>query len=255
MTEGGECQEERHREYNHHIHLAHSISKEKIKVKTHLQLFVLFLFVSILTNACAAEQSEVGPGVIPNTLQTIEAAAEDVIDFAPSGNWDKISADVTDIENAWNSYQPQASKDGASQEMQDAMSSALSELQTALSAKNSEATMQASNNVSAAIVELFALYHPKVPVDIGRLDVLERQVILDVAAKDYTAATTSLAKTKSVWEKVKPSVLENDGKNVAADFEASLTTQESALNDKDEVTLKSEANNGLEIVDQMEQLY
>ena len=217
-----------------------------------IQLLVLLLFVSIFNSACAAEQPETKPSSVPSTLQTIEAAAEDIIDFAPSGNRDKISGDVADIENAWKSYQPQASKDGASQEIQKAMISALSELQTALSAKNPAATMQASNNVSAAVVELFALYNPKVPADIGRLNVLERQVILDVAAKNYTAATTSLAKTKSVWKEVKSSVLEHAGRNVAAEFEASLTIQESALNDKDGTALTSEASNGLGIVDKME---
>ncbi len=115
--------------------------------------------------------------------------------------------------------------------------------------------MQSSNDVSAAVVELFALYSPKVPADIGRLDVLERQVILDVAAKDYSAAMKSLAKTKSAWEEVKPIVLEHDGKEVAAQFEASLTAQESALNAKDDATLTREARDGLEIVDALEGLF
>jgi hypothetical protein len=105
------------------------------------------------------------------------------------------------------------------------------------------------------VVELFALYNSKVPADIGRLDVLERQVILDVAAKDYWAAEASLANTKSVWEKVKASVLEHNGKDVAAEFEASLAAQESALDAKDDTALTNEAKNGLEIVDALEQLY
>src|SRR6185436_19330969 len=96
-------------------------------------------------------------------------------------------------------------------QVQDAMNSALADLQAASASKDASATMQGSNDVSAAVVELFALYGPKVPADIGRLDVLERQVILDVAAKDYTAATKSLAKTMSVWREVKPSVLAHEG--------------------------------------------
>ena len=213
------------------------------------------LIVVILLSACGAKPTSNPPGVVPNDLQTIEAAAEDIIDFAPSGGWDKISTDVTDIANAWKSYQPQAGKDGASQEVQDAMTSALAQLKTVSASKDSSASMQASNDVSAAVVELFALYDPKVPADISRLDVLERQVILDVAAKDYPAAEASLAKTKSVWEKVKPSALEHNGKEVAAQFEASLAAQESALNAKDDAALTSEANNGLELVDALELLY
>lgn len=219
-------------------------------------LTTIFISVFALT-ACGAPKpvATVGSGVVPSSLVTIEAAAEDIIDFAPSGNWDKINKDVTDIKNAWKAYQPQADQAGASKEIQDAMTSALSKLEAASASKDASATMQGSNDVSAAVVELFALYNPKVPADIGRLDVLERQVILDVAAEDYSAATTSLAKTKSVWESVKPSALEHNGKEVAAQFEASLTAQESALGAKDDAKLTNAARDALEIVDALEGLY
>jgi len=115
--------------------------------------------------------------------------------------------------------------------------------------------MQSANDLSAAVIELFAIYNPAIPADIGRLDVLERQVVLDVAANDYTAAAASLANVKSVWESVKPSVLAHNGKDVEAQFEASIATQESALNTKDGMALTREAKNGLEIVDALEQLY
>ena len=225
-------------------------------MKNYLQLLLLVISITILSlTACGPKPPTVTPGTVPNSLVTIEAAAEDIIDFAPSGNWDKINADVTDIENGWKAYQPQADQAGASKEIQDAMTFALSELETASASRDASATMQGSNDVSAAVVELFALYSPKVPADIGRLDVLERQVILDVAAKDYSAAATSLAKTTSVWEEVKPLVLEHNGKDVATQFDASLAAQEAALNAKDDATLTNEARDGLEIVDALEQLY
>lgn len=223
-------------------------------MKNRLQFRVLFLLIGVIVlTACGGESKS--SGVVPDDLQTIEAAAEDIIDFAPSGNWEKINSDVTDIENAWKSYQPRASQDGASQEIQEAMSSALSKLETASAAKDASATMQGSNDVSAAVVELFALYHPKVPADIGRLDVLERQVILDVDAKDYSAATKNLAKIMSVWSEVKPSVLDHNGKDVAAQFQESLDTQVVRLDSRNYTDLTNEARNALEIVDALEGLY
>lgn len=232
-------------------------------MKNHFQLFSVLITVILLT-ACAPKPvvSAVTPasslattGSLPSSLVTIEAAAEDIIDFAPSGDWDKISKDVTDIESAWKSYQPKAGQDGASQGIQNAMNSALAKLQSASESKDASATMQASNDVSEAVVELFALYSPKVPADIGRLDVLERQVILDVAAKDYSAAKTSLAKTMAVWGEVKPSVLEHNGKDVAAQFQESLDTQVVRLDSKNYADLTNEARNALEIVDALEGLY
>ena len=223
-------------------------------MKKRFQFLVALLLIGVIAlTACGGESKS--PGVVPDDLQTVEAAAEDIIDFAPSGNWDKINGDVTDIANAWKSYQPQASEDGASQELQDAMIAAIERLQTASAAQDAAATMPGSNDVSATVVELFALYSPKVPADIGRLDVLERQVILDVAAKDYSAATISLSKTMSVWREVKPSVLEQNGKDVAAQFEASLEVQAVAVDSKNDIQLTNEARNGLEIVDALEGLY
>src|SRR5512138_159199 len=160
-------------------------------MKTRIYLIFSIVLITLLS-ACGAQPTPAATaaktGIVPNDLQTIEADAEDIIDLAPSGNWDKIGADVTDIANVWKTYQPLAGNAGASQQLQDAMSSALTQLKMASASKDSTATMQASNNVSAAVVELYALYNPKIPVDIGRLDVLERQVILEVAAKNYSSA-------------------------------------------------------------------
>jgi hypothetical protein len=121
--------------------------------------------------------------------------------------------------------------------------------------KDASATMQGSNDVSAAVVELFALYNPVTPADIGRLDVLERQVILDVAAQDYPAAMETMAKTRSVWENVKPSVLQHEGKDLAAQFDASLEAQAAALDSKEADALTREVSDALELVDALERLY
>jgi len=232
-------------------------------MKNRIYLIMLWMISFAVLAGCGAQAqpavtqpaNTTNTGIVPNDLQTIEAAAEDIIDFAPSGNWDKISADVTNIATAWKAYQPLAGQAGASQQLQDAMSSALTQLQAASTSKDAATTMQASNNVSAAVVEMFALYNPKIPADIGRLDVIERQVILDVAKQDYSAAQASLSKAKSTWENVKASTLAHNGQEIADQFEASLTTQASALAAKDSEMLTKEARNALEIVDSLEQLY
>lgn len=219
--------------------------------------FILMLVIVSLPilSACGVQPATLPAGVVPQELVTIEAAAENIIDFAPSGNWDKINQDVADIEEAWKAYEPQLKKDGAAQEVNDLMTSALAALKTASQSKDASGTMQGSNNVSAAVVELFALYNPVIPADIGRLDVLERQVILDVAAQDFSAAMETMAKTRSAWESVKDSVLEHSGKDVAAQFEASLEAQAAALDAKDIEALTREASAALELVDALERLF
>ena len=89
----------------------------------------------------------------------------------------------------------------------------------------------------------------------GRLDVLGRQVILDVEAEDFVAAANTLSKSEAIWARLKPIVLANQGEKVAAEFDASLATQQKALDAEDGETLSDEANNGLELVDALERLF
>lgn len=222
-------------------------------MKNRIALIGAILTIMLLT-ACGTQAAPT-PGIVPGDLQTIEAAAEDIIDVAPGGAWDQISVDVSDIADAWSSYGPQAEKAGASQELQDRMTSALTQLQTASTTKDSAATMQAANDISAAVVELFSLYNPTIPAAIGRLDVLERQVILDVARQDYAAAEADLSKADAAWEAVKASALEHEGQEIADQFEASLAAQAMALAAHDATALTDEARNALELVDSLERLY
>lgn len=232
------------------------------------KVVAIIVFIGVLfTSACIAIQPAPNapaahpvagpgkPGAIPADLQTLEADAEDVIDVAPAGRWERITRNVAEMAIAWQSYLPTAADAGATSAMQEAMSSALTQLQQAADNQDAAATMQAANDVSAVVVELFALYQPPIPADVGRLDVLERQLILDVAAADYTKAQTSFTKTQSVWASVKPSVLDHQGATVAQQFEESLQIQEQALQAQDAATLTTEAKNGLELVDALERLY
>ena len=208
-----------------------------------------------------SRQSSVGTvakislGKIPNTLSTIEADAEDIIDFAPQGDWTRIPKDIAEMQSAWQLYLPQASQAAAPQALQAAMNTALQQLQTAAQAQDAAATMQAANDVSAAVVELFALYDSAIPADIGRLDVLGRQILLDVAQGDWAKAEQSLAQTAAVWQRVRPSALAQQGDKVVAAYDASLSAQAAWLKTKDREKLIDEANTGLEIVDELEGIY
>jgi hypothetical protein len=71
--------------------------------------------------------------------------------------------------------------------------------------------MQAANDLSAAVVDLFTVYQLIVPADLGRLDVLERQVVLDAAAPDLLATADSLAQVNTVWALFRPSILRING--------------------------------------------
>lgn len=219
---------------------------------------VLSIIGVLLLSACAGAatpSATPAPGKVPNSLANIEAQAEDIIDVAPRESWQAINADVASISDSWTTYRPQAVEDGAQQTLLVTFDLAFVRLQAAATAQDKTATMQASNDISAVVVDLFDLYHPAIPVDVGRLDVLERQIVLDVAAGDFVGAEEVLANVNAVWVTLKPSVLAHQGEATAQQFEASLAAQAEALSEQDAGTLNREANDGLEIVDDMERLY
>ncbi|HEU5011024.1 MAG TPA: hypothetical protein VFT66_00680 [Roseiflexaceae bacterium] len=200
-------------------------------------------------------RADAAPGTVPTSLQTIEAQAEAIIDDVPGGDWAKVGADLAPLADAWKAYQAQATADGAPQVLQDAFATALSGLQQAAAAKNAADTMQGANDVSAAVMDLFSVYHPATPADLGRLDVFEREVVLDAGDEDLTAVADDLAKIDAIWARLEPSVLAHSGADAAKQFEASVAAQQAALKAKDGSALTAEANKALELVDALEQLY
>ena len=205
-------------------------------------------------NLVLSIRTDAQPGSVPEPLNTLEAQAEDIIDSVPGGDWRKVTADVAAIDKAWQAYQSQAKNDHIPQPFQDALTAALDHLQKTSAAKDAPGTHQAANDVSAAVVDLFTVYHPALPTDLGWLDVLERQVVLDVRGDDGAAAD-SLAKINAVWVRLKSVILAHNGSDVATRFENSLMAQQQALSSKQAAALTAEAMNGLELVDALEELF
>lgn len=136
-----------------------------------------------------------------------------------AGSWGQASNDAAAAATAWQAYQ--AGNNSVPKPLQDAPAAALARLQQTTAAKQTGATFQAANDLSAAVADLFMAYQPVLPADLGWLDVLDWQVRLDVAANDLTAAADSLARAGVVWAWVKPAVLAHKGADAAAQFEAS----------------------------------
>jgi hypothetical protein len=225
-----------------------------------LSIVLALLVATFLMSACGTSPTQttvpkLKNGVLPESLATIEAQSEDIIDIVPASEWSNVNANISIIEKAWATYQAQSIKDGANQTVLENFSQALSNLKSTAASQDKIGTIQSANDLSAAVIGLFDLYNPIIPTDIGRLDVLERQIILDAANQDFSAATDTLTEIYVVWEKVKPSILTHKGQSVVEQFVKSLALQDMAIKAQNTADLIDETNNGLEIVDVMEQLY
>ena len=192
---------------------------------------------------------------VPKPLDELEAQSEDLIDIVPGGNWDQVAGDVASIDTAWAAYQPQGAADGAPAAVLTGMETAVGALDAAGRAQDPTGTMQAANDLSAGVVELYGLYDLGRPVGIGRLDVIGRQIVLDAAAKDQGKVQQQIAAATAQVADLEPDLADHDGTNVIDQTHELLTAMTAAAAAKDYATVTAKANEFLEAVDAMEGLY
>ncbi|MBW7882623.1 MAG: hypothetical protein H3C34_08295 [Caldilineaceae bacterium] len=198
---------------------------------------------------------EAAVNAIPEPLAAMEAQAQDIFDSAPQSDWTRIERDVISMNEAWQRYDPQSAPRPAPAPFLHKVETAIAELESAVASKDLPATRQAANDLSEAAVDLFAVYNPSPPADLGRLAMLERQVMLDVQAGDYAAAANSLAVTDAIWVRMQADVRARNGADVASHFSASISAQAEALHAQDDQSVILEAQNGLELVGVVEKLF
>lgn len=209
----------------------------------------------VVTPSALATTAAPQVGVVPDALAKIEGEAEHIFDVVPNGDWAAVAKSITTVTAAWQAYQPQAAKAGVTPALEHPFVTAFAQLQKAAGAQDQQAAMQAANNLSAAVVDMFDIYHPAIPADIGRLDMLERQIKLDVTANDYTAADKTFAQIQEIWARVKPSIVEHKGAEAAKQYDDNIAAQAAALKSQDGGKLSTEAQTGLDIVDRLEKVY
>lgn len=224
--------------------------------------------VALIGSACNATSDAVVPrgqqaitqptqvaGTVPAPLESIEGAAEDIIDVVPNADWKKVRSDVDGVFRDWRTYRATAVDDGAPDALLASFEAALDQLRNASGSRQAQETMQASNDLSAATAELYGLYNPAVPIDIGWLDVIGRQVVLDVSANDLTAAGRTVREMQTTWDQVRQSVIDHNGSDIAAQMDATMVSLDKALTDQDGEALTVQAKIELEVVDAMEGLF
>jgi len=192
---------------------------------------------------------------VPKPLDELEAQSEDIIDIVPGGRWDGVASDVATVDSSWTTYQPQAQADGAPAAILSRMAAAVTALDAASKGKQATATMQAANDLSAGVVELYGLYDVGRPVGIGRLDVIGRQIVFDAAAKDQAKVTQQIATAKAQVAALTSDLEDHDGKKVVDEADGQLAAMTAAAAKLDYATVTKNANDFLETVDAMESLY
>lgn len=192
---------------------------------------------------------------VPKPLADIEAQAEDVVDKVATGDWAAVGQDVATMRADWTSYGPAASSDGVPAATAGAFTTALDRLETASAARDAAATAQAANDASAATVEMLGRYDLGHPVEIGRLDVIGRQVVIDAGAGDFQAASGQMRQAEQQLAAAQPSLVAHGGDQVLTQTRATLAEMQRLAEARNADGLTTQATVLLEVVDGMEGLY
>ena len=162
---------------------------------------------------------------------------------------------VEGVDDAWGQYQTEATADGAPATIVQGITTSIAALDRASGAKQPTETMQAANDLSAGVVELYGLYEIGRPVGIGRLDVIGRQIVFDAVAKDQSGVQAELGKARSEWSAIEADLAGRGGQEVIDQTNGLLDAMDKQTAAGDLGAVAANARDFLEVVDAMEQLY
>ncbi len=204
----------------------------------------------------------------PPTLQQLDRKATDVVVTVPTGDWPRVYALVQDINQTWLDYRNQVYGQEAPQVVRapegttspknvlvDRIDAAIYVLQYAATAQDPSRTMNTANLISSLTGDLYEYYTPAIPPGIHRLNVLQRQIVLDAADDNLADVAVILDQSREVWRKVRPAVEAKTSVVYASQIEENLAAQQDALDDEDCEILTAKAKKNLELLGEVERLY
>jgi hypothetical protein len=137
----------------------------------------------------------------PSSVTRLSASATEAFDAAGRGDWVALSAMVDAMASVWDSYR---GSDDVPELLDTQMSEAVAALKTAVSDQYAEAVQQAAVDVATAVLDLELVYSPPAIIDMARLDVMGRQVLIDAAAEDGSGVLSDVAILETMRDRVRP---------------------------------------------------
>jgi hypothetical protein len=193
---------------------------------------------------------------VPRSLNTVESAAEDTIDFAHAGNRAKVVATARKLRRA---AAGPASADLRKAGVPADTITALQDRARLVSSLARTADFLrlslGANQVSALMPELFAHYATTIPPAVQRLDYVDREAQLRSRAGDETSVGAAVEDLSSTWTALRPDVIKAGGAKVAARFSRHVAAMRRLAKGSNAAALQKEAAIGLELVDRLEDAF
>jgi hypothetical protein len=205
------------------------------------------------SNVAAAGLNTKAP--VPEVLKAAESSAEDVVDDALSG--DRGSARATAATLSAAAAGPAAAtltRSGVPRAEVAQLRARANRLAQVTHSGSFIGIALAANAVSQLMTDLYARFQDRVPAPILALDYLDREVQLRSLAGQPAKAATALKALEPTWLRVRPKVLGAGGAEAAAAFDKHVAAM-GRLDTAAPRKLQAEAARGLELVDELENVF
>ncbi len=141
-------------------------------------------------------------GGVPSELGALSTGAADMIEWPPSTAWEGMASTLQTMAASWDTYRA-----GAAPVLLEAqMTEALDVLTRAVEAQDVPGTHQAAIAVARATFDLQMLHRPAAEVDMDRLDLGARQLLVDAAAGKPEAIAGDVATLETIWARSRHTV-------------------------------------------------
>nr|WP_315019607.1 LysM domain-containing protein [uncultured Aminipila sp.] len=188
---------------------------------------------------------------IPTQLDTIESNAEDIIDDIYAADWEKAKDKVNSIMTNMDELTPLLQEALVPPELISGMNLAIKNLEQNVKQKKAYPAIAQANRITMYIPDMLDYFKIIIPTDVGRLDYLGRQIIINVEGNDWSEASNNYLIAKKIWERLKPQLDTKYSKDID-DFDQAMKTLGESINNRNYQNTIDNANILLDKVDVLE---
>lgn len=204
-----------------------------------------------------------GKPAAPTTLRSVESNAEGISDAAKVADWTKAQGILTEAQSTWAMLKDPVKAAGGTAASLQVIDDLFGKLTTDVAQRSQRAAETDANGISLAIPDLFDLFTYAVPSDVLRGDGVFRQLQIEGEYSDWAKAATDMDAVQQTWTKFRPATVTtapNRGDipgsaTVVTDLDNTIKNCRAALANRDATATQKAAQDGLDFVDVVEQVF
>jgi hypothetical protein len=190
--------------------LMDGVLEDKIFAPGYGEFMAQVLSENELVNVSIGVPLDAVAGTPPDEVEWLATASADIYASAGTADWAAVTTMLDSLTTAWASYR----ETGVPPLTADGMDAALEELTTAAGAQEAAATQQAANDLAYVVSDLRLRHEPPATVDVGRMDILARQILLDATAEEKGFVTGDLTHIEALWARTSHTVQVSDATSI-----------------------------------------